>query len=274
MKGLLVATVMVLSLATVALAAPGPGGGQVREVSIPGKFFAPSSVDVLVGDTVVWRNGDSSSHTVTAADDSFDSGYLSPGATFTLTFSKPGLYAYHCTIHRFMRGAVRVAPVALSAPEAPIVSGGRVVLNGLAPAGTAKVVVRRSGSSARDQTVVPAADGSFSVAERAIRPVTYRAFVGNLASPLVRIEVAPKVAVQPSAGSLVAVAVPSRAGVHAVLQAYDREHFAWRTVARGVVRSDSHVSIPLPAERRGRFRIVVRGGEGWADGASPAVVVR
>jgi len=268
----LLSTVVALTLAATAFAEPGDGA-QVRSVSIPGKVFVPGALDVLVGDTVVWRNGDGSTHTVTADDDSFDSGVLSPGATFARTFSKPGRYVYHCTIHKFMHGVVRVVPVALSAPEGPVVTGGRVVLNGLAPAGIDRVVVRRSGTSARNRIVVPAADGTFSVAERVVRPVAYRALVGGASSPLVRVEVAPKVIAHPVAGNLVAAVVPSRAGAHSALQAYDLEHFAWRTVARGVVRPDSRVTIPLPAERRGRFRIVVRGADGWADGFSQAVVL-
>ena len=58
-------------------------GGVHRDVAIPGKFFAPGREVVLIGDTVTWRNGDASSHTVTATDSSFDSGLVAPGATFT-----------------------------------------------------------------------------------------------------------------------------------------------------------------------------------------------
>ena len=53
--------------------------GRVRQVSIPGKAFAPSVVQVLVGDTVAWQNGDVTNHTVTADDGAFDSGFLAPG---------------------------------------------------------------------------------------------------------------------------------------------------------------------------------------------------
>ncbi len=97
--------------------------GQVREVSIPGKVFAPAQLQVLVGDTVVWRNGDVTDHTVTSDDGAFDSGYLGPGLTFSLAFPKLGRYSYHCTIHKFMHGEIVVVPVALQAPAHPVVLG-------------------------------------------------------------------------------------------------------------------------------------------------------
>ena len=249
-------------------------GGQVREVSMPGKVFVPGRVYVLVGDTVVWRNGDAITHTVTANDDSFDSGYLAPGGTFARTFKKPGLYAYHCTIHKFMRGTVRVVPVALSAPVDPVISGGHVVLQGLVPAGTAQVTLTQVGGKGRERRVAPAVDGSFSVSVRVFAPVGFRAVVGDAVSPLLRIAVAPSVRVQLGTGSLVGTVKPSRAGARAALQRYDRERFAWVTLARTRVDARSQVAVPLPADRAGHFRLVVRGDDGWADGFSRAVLGR
>ncbi len=248
--------------------------GRVREVSIPGKTFAPGRMQVLIGDTVVWRNGDATNHTATANDDSFDSGYISPGATFSLVFAKAGQYAYHCSIHKFMRGVIVVVPVALQGPAQPVVSGGRVVLQGLAPTGTSKVVVERRGKTpAVVKRVRPAGDGSFTVTVHAVRPEVFAARVRQLTSTPILVAVAPRVKVRLSDGVLTASVSPSRAGAGAALQRYERERFAWRTVSHGRVDSASHVSLRLPA-RSGRFRIVVRGGHGWADGASPAVVQR
>lgn len=45
-------------------------------------------------------------HTVTADDGSFDSGTLVGGQSFTFTFTKPGTFAYRCTIHSQMRESV------------------------------------------------------------------------------------------------------------------------------------------------------------------------
>jgi len=248
--------------------------GRVREVAIPGKVFAPGRAQALVGDTVVWRNGDATNHTVTADDGSFDSGYVSPGGTFARTFARAGVYAYHCTIHKFMRGEVVVVPVALAGPAEPVVAGSRAVLQGLAPTGTRTVVLERAGKPPRvERRVAPAADGSFSVAVRAFRPLDLRARAKGLASPAVHLAVAPRVRVGLHGRTVVAVAAPARAGARAALQAYVRERFSWRTVRRARLDGRSRVAFGLPAGR-GRYRVVVRGGRGWAAGASASVVAR
>ena len=263
-------------LAVVAAAAAVPaaiGDGQVREVAIPGKVFAPGRALALVGDTVVWRNGDSTNHTVTANDFSFDSGYIPSGGVFSRTFEKVGVYPYHCSIHKFMRGEVVVVPVALAGPEQPVISGGRVVLNGLAPMGTKSIVVMRAGRPPHvERRVAPAGDGSFSVALRATRPVDFTALAKGLASPHVHVAVAPKVKAHRSGHSVSAAATPARPGARAALQVYVRERFAWRTVARARLDAHSRVAFTLPSQGV-RFRVVVRGGDGWADGDSSAVVV-
>jgi len=248
------------------------GDGQVREVAIPGKVFAPVRALALVGDTVVWRNGDGTNHTVTADDTSFDSGYIAPGGTFAKTFAKVGVYPYHCTIHKFMKGEVVVVPVALAGPEQPVVSGGRVVLQGLAPTGTRRIVVQRPGKPPHvERRVAPAADGSFTVAVRAIRPMDFTALARGLASPRVHVFVAPKVRAHRQGRKVAAGAIPARPGARAALQVYVRERFSWRTIGRARLDSRSRVTFALPGHA-GRYRVVVRGGQGWADGASSAVV--
>ncbi len=88
-------------------------------VTITNMAFLPSSVSVNAGDTVVWTNNDSVSHTVTANDGSFDSGLLLPGATFSHTFATGGGVSYHCTIHPGMVASIAIAGGAVaSSPNA------------------------------------------------------------------------------------------------------------------------------------------------------------
>lgn len=72
--------------------------------------FAPDTIRVQAGETVLWRNSTSVIHTVTM--ESMDSGDLRPGDFFWHTFTNPGIYAYTCTPHDMagMRGIVIVEP--------------------------------------------------------------------------------------------------------------------------------------------------------------------
>ncbi len=68
--------------------------------------FAPSSITISTGDSVTWTNNGKLPHTATG--DSFDSGTLSPGKSFTQTFSSAGTFNYICSVHPFMKGTVTV----------------------------------------------------------------------------------------------------------------------------------------------------------------------
>jgi plastocyanin len=84
--------------------------------------FGPSAIVVHAGDTVTWSNEGPSDHTATGAG--FDTGVLRQGASGSHTFTSAGTFAYHCTIHRFMKGTVTVlassapSPTASPAPSA------------------------------------------------------------------------------------------------------------------------------------------------------------
>lgn len=69
--------------------------------------FAP--LTVAPGQVVPVLNADDEPHTVTADDGSFDTGAFDGGdpAGFTAP-TQPGTYAFHCTVHPSMRGALTV----------------------------------------------------------------------------------------------------------------------------------------------------------------------
>jgi hypothetical protein len=77
-------------------AAPNP---DENEVYINSMSFGPRTLKVNVGTTVMWTNHDVGSHTVTFDDGSVNSGELEPGKTFEFSFSMPGTYNYHCSMH-------------------------------------------------------------------------------------------------------------------------------------------------------------------------------
>jgi len=73
-------------------------------------YYSPTTITVVIGvnNTVTWTNNDNIAHTVTADNGVFDSGLLNQGQTWTYTFTTPGTYAYHCSIHPWMKGTVVV----------------------------------------------------------------------------------------------------------------------------------------------------------------------
>ena len=181
-----------------------------RDVAIPGKAFEPAHITVLAGTTVTWRNGDSLNHTVTAESDAFDSGYLAPGGSFSYAFTKQGHYAYHCLIHKFMKGTVDVFSLVLTGPESPVVAGKQIVVAGLAPAGTASVTLAKIGGGEPARTVHARPDGSFTVRFRAASPGAYRATVGKAASPVIRVAVIPRLSISHTSTTVTVTADPAR----------------------------------------------------------------
>ncbi len=79
-------------------------------VSIMNFAFSPSTINVKVGDTIVWTNDDSVSHTVTSdTGNELNSKILSPSSSYSHTFTKAGTYNYHCEVHPKMKGKIIVS---------------------------------------------------------------------------------------------------------------------------------------------------------------------
>jgi len=96
-------------------------GGDVimpTKVSRPGceetdRCYIPSIITISAGESVTWVNEDSAFHSVTsgfydAPIDLFDSGYMDPFESYTLTFDEAGTFDYFCTLHPWMDGQVIV----------------------------------------------------------------------------------------------------------------------------------------------------------------------
>jgi plastocyanin len=77
-------------------------------VAIDNFAFSPATLNVKMGQQVTWTNKQDVAHTVTADGGTFDHSMPSD-ATFSFTFPKAGTFAYHCTIHPFMKGTIVVS---------------------------------------------------------------------------------------------------------------------------------------------------------------------
>jgi len=71
-------------------------------------------IEIIVNDTIHWKNGDTVAHTITSGtprggpDGIFDSGEIEPGGLFPRKFSEVGKFPFYCTIHPWREGLVSV----------------------------------------------------------------------------------------------------------------------------------------------------------------------
>ena len=129
-------------------------------VTLSGAAFSPSTLDVQVGDTVLWQ-WVSGNHNVESGvggvpDGIFSSGVpVLPPATFSVTFDQAFLnanpvagdsYDYYCSVHVGfgMSGVVNVQTVSAGVPALPVV--GLVVLGGGVAAAASLLLSRRRGA--------------------------------------------------------------------------------------------------------------------------------
>jgi plastocyanin len=86
----------------------GPLTGPVFKTAMNALQFRDAEIEITVGTTIEWKNEDLLPHSVTADDNSFDSGNIESGQAWSFTFTKPGSYPFHCTPHPFMKGTIVV----------------------------------------------------------------------------------------------------------------------------------------------------------------------
>ena len=82
--------------------------GASAEVGIHGFAYDPAQVSVAAKGSVLFVNHESTVHTVTANDGSFDSGDMGEGEEFRTPKLAAGTHAYHCAKHASMRGTIVV----------------------------------------------------------------------------------------------------------------------------------------------------------------------
>ena len=110
----------VLALAGSVLAA----NASVSITESNGKYrFGPAVVYTNIGQTVTWTNNSDQAHTVTSNSGSeLASSNVNAGGTFSHTFASVGTFAYHCTIHTYMRASVIVLAAGVTPPPSSTVA--------------------------------------------------------------------------------------------------------------------------------------------------------
>lgn len=130
-------TALLATIAAVALSlglARGALGANTR-VSISDYAWAPAQVSIDLDEKVTWDwLGPDLAHSVTGtsanarqwdSDPGTDAPYHRPGFSYTIQFTQPGVYAFLCKLHPFVRGEVIVSsipgdPSSDPGPQAPL----------------------------------------------------------------------------------------------------------------------------------------------------------
>jgi len=100
-----------LAIGTAACGSSKKSAGATTGTAITIKDFAfsPTPLKAKTGATITVKNNDSTTHTFTADNGSFDTGDIADGTSATITLpTKPGTVGYHCNIHRTMKGTIQV----------------------------------------------------------------------------------------------------------------------------------------------------------------------
>jgi plastocyanin len=247
------------------------------EVRVDAQFqaFAPSELDVLPGETVEWVNISSRAHTVTADDETFDSGEIEGGDRFEMAFTAPGLYEYHCRLHAGMVGEVDVRRVTMGRlPLGLVQAGERVGIDGRAADPAAPVEIERSiddGPFERVATVAPGPDGTWQTDVVAEKSADYRARTGADVSDTRRLLVSDRrVIVIARRGRVFARVVPANPYQRVMLELKLRDRFGWWP--QQFKRLDYLSRVRFRVRRAVRARVSLVDRDGWTRLAISKVV--
>lgn len=236
-----------------------------REVSIGFSSLQPERLDIITGETVQWTNDSARVHTVTADDESFDSGRFGASQTFRRRFETAGEVPYHCRLHPSIKGVTAVHELLLDTPALAAASNTAFPLTGRAnaalPAGTAVSIEADTGTgftAVGATTVGP--DGAFSARLSVPTGGSYRAVAGGVASPPVQLLVLDRQislhAKRAGGKTVLSTRVtPAAQGGRVVLQLYLPERFGWWPVQGATLDARSAATFQVRTRRRLRARV-------------------
>ena len=198
-------TTLVAAVAALAVAAPAEAATVTVRIVRAG--FTPAAVTINFGDTVVWRNADTTNHQVVADSGAFASPILRPGQSFSFTFRTSGTFRYRDALEPAERGRVVVRgpppSVSLGASQSIVVAGQTTTLTGT-------ISTRQAGETVtlyhapHGQTsliqlavVLTGAGGTYSYTTIPSRLTSYEARWKSAISAQVAVQVKPKVTFLP-----------------------------------------------------------------------------
>ncbi|MDX6641895.1 MAG: hypothetical protein QOF12_2906 [Solirubrobacteraceae bacterium] len=254
------------------LVAAAPVAAATLPITVEFQDFSPPQLDALPGDVVEWSNISERTHTVTAADGSFDSGELPGGSVFDTVAGPPGVYLYHCTIHPTMTGEIDVRQVTLDRlPPAAVPAGQRVTITGRSADPQARVTIERDAGSGFHAIgeARPVSDGSWRAVVGAETTAMYRVVVGGDVSETRQLLVTDRhVQLRATKRGIHVTVTPGDPYARILLERDTREHFGWFPAARA--RLDYLSRADFTMSRPATVRVLLVDRDGWTPLATSA----
>lgn len=254
-------------------------GGAAHAATIGFGSVRPRRLDIVTGESVRWTNESALVHTVTADDESFDSGRLSSTQTYSRRFTVAAETPYHCRLHPLIQGVVAthdlllLTPGQAAAPKRPFALAGRSALE----AGTPVSIEADGGTGfARIAAAIVDDDGGFAARITPETSVSLRAVAGGVVSPIVNLLVIERrvsLTVRRTQHGRVRLHVkvtPASRGGRVVLQTFLPERFGWWPVRQSKLDRVSSATFTVDPTRRRRTRVRYT----LADGATALATSR
>lgn len=278
MRRALVATAAVAA----AFGAAAPAHAASVFVLAQTQSFSPPQINIVTGDTVIWRNTSQKTHNVLFETEGYNSGRFGPREVRNHPFPAAGVYDYHCTIHTGMIGQVGVYPLVLEGPTTRVRRGTTIAFGVRAPDGAGDVTIEADYGAgfvpvAAATAAVPGPGheghdepGELHADVAATDTATYRAVFAGGTSNETRVEVtdAPDIAARARrtrGGTAVTVtATPASPGARVVLQVNLRERFGWWPLKRARLDRRSRATFVVRGQGHAQARVVLVAPD-WAS---------
>jgi plastocyanin len=278
--------ILVSLLATLAIAPAASAATKV--VSIKRSSFAPTTVSIVAGDTIRWRNDDTRNHQVVSNTGTFASPILRPGKDYSFRFEVAGTYRYRDALVPASTGTIKVAgaPPALTFGTSlqQVSYGTQITLAG-------QINSKKAGENVQINyqpygqpsesvltTVITGANGTFAFLVTPKILTTYRATWKTASSLPVQTAVAPSI----SFGRLNGFVTRVYAGRSMARKQVQLQRFTnfgqWVTIKRVTLdlnsRARFQAALPFGANRLRIAMSVNQAGAGYLAGFSHEIIYR
>jgi plastocyanin len=234
-----------LPLLVFALAAASPASAaSSHTVSITKAGFVPATLTIPNGDSVTWKNNDTTNHQIVSDNGSFTTTrVLAPGDSATRIFPQAGTFTYHDASNTALKGTVTVQEIRTVSLQ-PVGAQKVMFTHALTLKGQVskrnsngeEVLVQAKEYGETDFQTVARTTTAQSVWQVLVRPrrnTEYRAVWQNVPSDSTNVFVTPLLTLRIARGHRVSVRVSadvSLRGHRVLMQRLNRRHHVWRTI--------------------------------------------